>query len=54
MVGWWTGYKIGGLASLVSADILQKQGIEITEQKIMELYLEWKAGDFNLSVGVDL
>ena len=28
VVGWWTGYKIGGLASLVSADILQKQGIE--------------------------
>ena len=33
---------------------MQKQGIEITEQKIMELYIEWKAGDFNLSVGVDL
>jgi PAT family beta-lactamase induction signal transducer AmpG len=28
VVGWWTGYKIGGLVSLVSADILQKQGIE--------------------------
>ena len=28
VVGWWTGYKIGGLISLVSADILQKQGIE--------------------------
>ena len=33
---------------------MQKQGIEITEQKIMQLYTEWKAGDFNLSVGVDL
>ena len=28
VVGWWTGYKIGGLISLVSADILQKQGVE--------------------------
>jgi PAT family beta-lactamase induction signal transducer AmpG len=28
VVGWWTGYKIGGLVSLVSADILQKQNIE--------------------------
>jgi len=28
VVGWWTGYKIGGLVSLVSADMLQKQGIE--------------------------
>ena len=28
VVGWWTGYKIGGLISLVSADILQKQGLE--------------------------
>ena len=28
VVGWWTGYKIGGLVSLISADILQKKGIE--------------------------
>ena len=28
VVGWWTGYKIGGLVSLVSADMLQKQGVE--------------------------
>ena len=28
VVGWWTGYKIGGLVSLISADILQKQGFE--------------------------
>ncbi len=28
VVGWWTGYKIGGLVSLISADILQKQGIQ--------------------------
>ena len=28
VVGWWTGYKIGGLISLISADMLQKQGIE--------------------------
>jgi PAT family beta-lactamase induction signal transducer AmpG len=28
VVGWWTGYKIGGLVSLLSADMLQKQGIE--------------------------
>jgi PAT family beta-lactamase induction signal transducer AmpG len=28
VVGWWTGYKIGGLVSLISADILQKQGLE--------------------------
>ena len=28
VVGWWTGYKIGGLISLISADILQKLGVE--------------------------
>ena len=28
VVGWWTGYKIGGLISLVSADYLQKNGFE--------------------------
>jgi PAT family beta-lactamase induction signal transducer AmpG len=28
VVGWWTGYKIGGLISLLSADILQNQGVE--------------------------
>jgi len=28
VVGWWTGYKIGGLISLISADILQRQGVE--------------------------
>ena len=28
VVGWWTGYKLGGLVSLLSADILQKQGVE--------------------------
>ena len=28
VVGWWTGYKIGGLISLITADVLQKQGIE--------------------------
>ena len=28
VVGWWTGYKIGGIISLVSADIFQKQGLE--------------------------
>ena len=28
VVGWWTGYKIGGLISLISADILQKNGVE--------------------------
>ena len=28
VVGWWTGYKIGGLISLLSADMLQKQGVE--------------------------
>ena len=28
VVGWWTGYKLGGLISLISADILQKQGVE--------------------------
>jgi PAT family beta-lactamase induction signal transducer AmpG len=28
VVGWWTGYKIGGLVSLISAEILQKQGVE--------------------------
>ena len=28
VVGWWTGYKIGGLISLISADILQEQGVE--------------------------
>ena len=28
VVGWWTGYKIGGLVSLISADILQTRGVE--------------------------
>ena len=28
VVGWWTGYKIGGMISLVSADFFQKQNIE--------------------------
>ena len=28
VVGWWTGYKIGGVISLVSADLLQKYGVE--------------------------
>jgi PAT family beta-lactamase induction signal transducer AmpG len=28
VVGWWTGYKIGGLLSLISADILQEKGVE--------------------------
>jgi len=28
VVGWWTGYKIGGVISLVSADFFQRQGIE--------------------------
>ena len=27
VVGWWTGYKIGGLVSLLSADMLQRQGV---------------------------
>ena len=27
VVGWWTGYKVGGLISLISADILQKFGV---------------------------
>ena len=28
VVGWWTGYKIGGVISLMSADYFQKQGLE--------------------------
>ena len=28
VVGWWTGYKIGGVISLVSADFFQRQGYE--------------------------
>ena len=28
VVGWWTGYKIGGVISLVSADFFQRQGVE--------------------------
>ena len=28
VVGWWTGYKIGGVISLVSADFFQQQGYE--------------------------
>ena len=28
VVGWWTGYKIGGAISLVSADFFQQQGFE--------------------------
>jgi len=33
---------------------MQSRGMEITEQKIMQLYTEWKAGDFNLSIELDL
>ncbi len=28
VVGWWTGYKIGGVISLVSAEFLQQKGFE--------------------------
>ena len=28
VVGWWTGYKLGGFLALVIADGLQKQGVE--------------------------
>ena len=28
VVGWWTGYKIGGVISLVSAEFLQRQGVD--------------------------
>ena len=28
VVGWWTGYKIGGVVSLVSADFFQQKGYE--------------------------
>jgi len=28
VVGWWTGYKIGGVVSLLSADFFQNQGVE--------------------------
>ena len=28
VVGWWTGYKIGGLISLVSAEFFQQKGFE--------------------------
>ena len=28
VVGWWTGYKIGGAISLISAELFQRQGIE--------------------------
>ena len=28
VVGWWTGYKIGGVLSLISADFFQQQGFE--------------------------
>ena len=28
VVGWWTGYKLGGVLSLFSAEILQNRGFE--------------------------
>ena len=28
VVGWWTGYKIGGVLSLFSADFLEQAGFE--------------------------
>jgi len=28
VVGWWTGYKLGGVLSLFAADILQNIGFE--------------------------
>ena len=33
---------------------MQKLGMEITEQKIMQLYIEWKAGNLDLSIGAEL
>ena len=33
VVGWWTGYKIGGIISLLSADFFQKMNIEFYWQK---------------------
>ena len=28
VVGWWTGYKIGGVISLVAAEFFQQRGFE--------------------------
>ena len=28
VVGWWTGYKVGGIVALYSAEILQNKGVE--------------------------
>ena len=28
VVGWWTGYKLGGMIALFAADYFQGQGIE--------------------------
>ncbi len=28
VVGWWTGYKLGGMIALLTAEHFQKQGIE--------------------------
>ena len=33
---------------------MREQKLEITEQKIMSLYTEWKAGNFNLTLELDL
>ena len=30
VVGWWTGYKLGGVLSLFSAEFLQKQVLKTT------------------------
>jgi len=54
--------KIGGERMYLDENTVRKeiiakmreQKIEITEQKIMSLYSEWKAGDFNLTLELDL
>ena len=28
VIGWWTGFKVGGIVSLYSAELFQKAGFE--------------------------
>ena len=29
VVGWWTGYKLGGVISLITAEYFQTQGLKL-------------------------
>ena len=38
VVGWWTGYKIGGVISLVAAEFFNKEDLRITGKYLFYLW----------------